>query len=46
MNQKEELSKVIQTFMRKVVGSNFGQNTVCVEAFVVVLCKCQDGTLH
>ena len=36
MNRKEEPSKVIQTFMGKVLGSNFGQNTDCSEAFVVL----------
>jgi len=36
MNQKEEPSKVIQTFRRKVLGSNFGQNAECSEVFVIL----------
>jgi len=36
MNHKEEPGKAIQTFMRKVLGYNFGQNTNYSEAFEFV----------
>jgi len=45
MNKKVEPSKVIQTSVPKVLGSNFSQNTDCSEAFVV-LCVQISGWYH
>jgi len=45
MNKKVEPSKVIQTSVPKVLGSNFGQNTDCSGAVVAFVCKYQDGTI-